>query len=210
MERREAVKYISILLGGSIVGADAFLTGCKSKDAAAAGKWSQDSIAYLNEIAETILPQTTTPGAKAANVGQFMTVMVDDCYEEGDQKAFKEGMDKINDESKKRYNNSFMEITPQQRTELLTALDKEAKEYQKKVSDFNNKESQKEKDETAKGNMDYKKQRMSPHYFSLMKQLTLLGYFTSEVGATKALRYVPVPGRYEGCIPYKKRDKAFA
>ena len=51
---------------------------------------------------------------------------------------------------------------------------------------------------------------MSPHYFSLMKQLTLLGFFTSEVGATKALRYVPVPGRYEGCVPYKKGDKAFA
>lgn len=209
MERREAVKYISILLGGTLVGADAFLTGCKS-DSAKPGEWSAEDIAYLNEIGETILPQTATPGAKAANVGQFMTVMVNDCYEEGDQKAFREGMDKVNDESKKRYNKSFMESSPEQRKELLIALDKEAKDYQKKVSDFNKKETQKEKEETAKGNKDYKKQRMSPHYFSLMKQLTLLGYFTSEVGATKALRYEPVPGRFEGCIPYKKGDKAFA
>jgi hypothetical protein len=43
-----------------------------------------------------------------------------------------------------------------------------------------------------------------------MKELTLLGYFTSEVGATKALRYVPIPGRFDGCIPYKKGDKAWA
>jgi hypothetical protein len=46
--------------------------------------------------------------------------------------------------------------------------------------------------------------------FGMMKQLTVWGYFTSEVGATKALRYVAVPTRYEGCIPYKKGDKAWA
>ena len=100
MERREAVKYISILLGGTLVGADAFLSGCKS-NTSKPGEWSADDVAYLNEIGETILPQTSTPGAKAANVGQFMTVMVDDCYDEGDQKAFREGMKKLNDESKK-------------------------------------------------------------------------------------------------------------
>ena len=49
-----------------------------------------------------------------------------------------------------------------------------------------------------------------PHYFGMMKQLTLWGYFTSKPGATQALRYVAVPGRYEGCIPYKKGDKAWA
>ncbi|HEU0112371.1 MAG TPA: gluconate 2-dehydrogenase subunit 3 family protein [Flavisolibacter sp.] len=209
MERREAVKYISILLGGTLVGADAFLSGCKS-NTSKPGEWSADDVAYLNEIGETILPQTSTPGAKAANVGQFMTVMVDDCYDEGDQKAFREGMNKLNDESKKRFSKDFMAASADQRKELLIALDKEAKDYQSKVSDFNNKENQKEKEEIAKGNTNYKKQRMSPHYFSLMKQLTLLGFFTSEVGATKALRYVPVPGRYEGCVPYKKGDKAFA
>lgn len=70
--------------------------------------------------------------------------------------------------------------------------------------------AKKKKEEIAKGNKNYKRQRMSPHYFSLMKQLTLLGYFTSEVGATQALRYVPVPGKYEGCISYKKGDRAWA
>jgi hypothetical protein len=204
MDRREAVKYISILLGGTVIGADAFLVGCKS-NTGKPGDWSQDDIAYLDEIGETILPATSTPGAKAAQVGKFMTVMVNDCYEEGDQKTFREGMDKLNEASTKKYGNAFMKITPDQRKELLIGLDKEAKDYQKKVSDFNSKE-----DEKAKSNQKYVKQRMSPHYFTLMKQLTLLGYFTSEAGATKALRYNPVPGRYEGCIPYKKGDKAWA
>ncbi|HJW18205.1 MAG TPA: gluconate 2-dehydrogenase subunit 3 family protein [Flavisolibacter sp.] len=209
MERREAVKYISILLGATLVGADSFLTGCKSSTGKP-GEWSQDDVAYLDEIAETILPQTSTPGAKAAKVGQFMTVMVNDCYEEGDQKTFRDGMDKLNEASKKKYSNGFMNITPEQRKELLISLDKEAKDYQGKVNDFNGKEDKKEREELAKGNMKYQKQKMSPHYFSLMKQLTLLGYFTSEPGATKALRYNPVPGKFEGCIPYKKGDKAWA
>ena len=209
MERREAVKYISILLGGTLVGADAFLSGCKSSTSQP-GQWSPEDIAYLNEVGETILPQTSTPGAKAANVGQFMTVMVNDCYEEGDQKAFREGMQKLGEESKKRFGKDFMGATPEQRKELLIALDKEARDHQQKVNEFNQKEGEKEKQETAKGNTGYKKQRMSPHYFALMKQLTLLGYFTSEVGATKALRYNPVPGKYEGCIPYKKGDRAWA
>jgi hypothetical protein len=80
-----------------------------------------------------------------------------------------------------------MESTPQQRHDLLVDLDKESKDYQKK-----------------------KKEDDPNHYFTLMKQLTLWGFFTSEPGATKALRYVAVPGRYEGCIPYKKGDKAWA
>src|SRR5690349_9665074 len=126
MNRREAVQYISLLLGGTIVGANAFITGCKSET----GKeqnFTQDDIAYLDEIAETILPATKTPGAKAAKVGQFMTVMVNDCYDEDEQKIFREGMDKINDQSKKDFNKKFMEITPEQRHTLLVKLDNEQK-----------------------------------------------------------------------------------
>lgn len=204
MERREAVKYISILLGGAVIGADAFLTGCKTKTGNPQ-EWTADDIAYLNEIGETILPRTSTPGAKDANVGQFMTVMVNDCYEESDQKAFRDGMSKLNEAADKKFNSKFMNLSAQQRHDLLVELDKEAKDYQKKVGDFNAKE-----DEKQKNNLKYVRQHMSPHYFSMMKQLTLLGYFTSKPGMTQALRYEPVPGRYDGCVPYKKGDKAFA
>lgn len=206
MDRREAVKYISILLGGAVVGADAFLLGCKS-NTGTQQEWSPEDVAYLNEIGETILPRTATPGAKDANVGEFMTVMINDCYEAADQKAFREGMDKLNEASKKQFDKDFMNITLQQRTQLLTTLDKEAKDYQQKVNEFNGKENEKEKQEIAKGNLNYKKDHMAPHYFTLMKQLTMLGFFTSKPGMTQAVRYLAVPGRYEGCVPYKKGDK---
>jgi len=209
MERREAVKYISILLGGAVIGADAFLTGCKSKTGNPQ-EWNEDDIAYLNEIGETILPRTSTPGAKDANVGQFMTVMVNDCYEESDQKVFRDGMDKLNESASNKYNSKFMKLSPEQRHELLAGLDREAKDYQKKVDAFNDKEDLKEQQENQNGNLKYVRQHMSPHYFTMLKQLTMLGFFTSKVGMTQALRYEPVPGRYDGCIPYKKGDKAFA
>ena len=209
MERREAVKYISILLGGAVIGADAFITGCKTKTGSIR-EWSEDDVAYLNEIGDTILPQTSTPGAKAANVGQFMTVMINDCYEESDQKVFREGMKMLDDAADKKFGSNFMKLSPQQRHDLLVELDKEAKDYQKKVDDFNKKEEAKEREENTKGNLKYVRQHLSPHYFFMMKQLTMLGYFTSKVGMTQALRYEPVPGRYEGCVPYKKGDKAWA
>jgi hypothetical protein len=186
MNRREAVQHIALLLGGSVVGGQAFILGCKSETAKEQGFTAND-IAYLNEIADTILPDTKTPGAKAANVGKFMTVMVNDCYEENEQKTFKEGMDKINELSKKDYDKNFMDSTPQQRLQLLTKLDNEQKDYSKN-----------------------KKKEDPAHYFTLMKQLTLLGYFNSEIGSMQARRYVAVPGRFDGCIPYKKGDKAFA
>lgn len=186
MNRREAVQYISLLLGGTLVGANAFLTGCNT-GTGTLGLFADDDAAFLDEIADTILPETSTPGAKSAKVGQFMTVMVTDCYEEKDQKIFSEGMKKLRDLSKSTYQEDFMKISAQQRHEMLVKLDNEQKDYMKN-----------------------KKEEAPSHYFRMMKELTLLGYFTSEIGATKARRYVETPGKFEACIPYKKGDKAFA
>jgi hypothetical protein len=190
MNRRDALSRVALLLGGTVIGGELFLSGCTSADKKIGQSvdFTADDLAYLDEIAETIIPATDTPGAKDAKVGQFMGVMVKDCYKESEQKVFLAGMNKLNDASKKKFSgNGFMKITPEQRKELLNELDKEQKDYAKN-----------------------KKKDDDPHYFTLMKQLTLLGYFTSEPGATKALRYVPVPGRFEACIPYKKGDKAWA
>jgi hypothetical protein len=180
MNRREAISAVTLLLGGTLLGADAFLSGCKNPAANASLNFSADDISFLNEVAET-------PGAKAAKVGDFMTVIVKDCYEEKDQQVFLKGMQQLQDACKKSCGKAFMEATPEQRHELLVTLDKEQKEYQEK-----------------------KKSEDPSHYFRMMKELTLWGFFSSEIGATQALRYVAIPGRYEGCIPYKKGDKAWA
>jgi hypothetical protein len=188
MTRRDVLQNVAILLGGSIVGGSVFsLEGCKSTDKQVNALFTDKQVALMNEIADTILPTTSTPGAKAAKVGDFMAVMVFDCYDEKHQKVFTDGLKKIDELSDEKYNNTFMEADPKQRTELLTMLDKEQKAFQEK----------KAKDDPS-------------HYFRMMKELTLLGYFTSKEGATQALRYQPVPGKYDGNFPYKKGDKAWA
>lgn len=210
MNRRDALSRVALIMGGTIIGAEAFLSGCKTSPSYGASlKFTPEEIAYLNEIAETIIPKTNTPGAKDAQVGEFMQIIVNDCYEEKDQKIFLEGMGKLDKACKDKQGKGFVECTPEQRKEFLIALDKEAKDYQKKKEEFDKKENAKEAEEKAKGNT-YKKEEMPNHYFPMMKQLTLWGFFTSKPGATQALRYEAVPGRYDGCIPYKKGDKAWA
>lgn len=191
MNRRDALSRVALILGGTVLGANAFLEGCKPADKKAGDdsslSLSATDTAYLDEIAETIIPETDTPGAKAAQVGAFMVVMVNDCYDARDQKVFKEGLDLLNKASDKKFSKTFINLSAEQRKELLIEIDKEAKEY-----------------------MASKKNDEPRHYFRMMKELTLLGYFTSEPGATKALNYVAVPGKYEGCVPYKKGDRAWA
>jgi hypothetical protein len=190
MNRREALSSVALLLGGTILGAEAFLSGCTNADrhiGDAGLNFSQDDVAFLDEVGETIIPATTTPGAKEAKIGEFMKTIVRDCYEPKDQQLFTDGMKKLEEASKKKSGKSFLDSTPEQRHDLLVDLDKEQKDYMAK-----------------------KKPEDPPHYFRAMKELTLWGYFTSEPGATKALRYIAVPGHYDGCVPYKKGDKAWA
>ena len=184
MDRRELLRMIAVVTGTAFVGGEFFLAGCKNPDAGPGTEFSQDDIAFLDEVAETILPKTKTPGAKDAEVGKFMTVMVADCYEEKDQKVFREGFSKLDEACRKMHGHDFMKADASHRIELLTALDLETKEYNK------NKE---------KGTPN--------HYFTMMKQLTLVGYFTSKPALTEAFDYRPIPGKYDGAYPYKKGDK---
>src|ERR1700676_5385930 len=124
MNRREALSSVALLLGGTIIGAEAFLSGCtnENKKIGTAGlDFSPEDISFLDEVGDTIIPVTDSPGAKDAKIGELMHTIVRDCFNKSDKDIF-----------------------------------------------------------------------------------------TSEPGATKALRYIAVPGKYEGCIPYKKGDKAWA
>lgn len=187
MDRRELLKLVALATGGVVIGGEFFLAGCKNKDAAIAGvSFSQNDIALLDEVAETIIPKTSTAGAKDAEVGKFMTVMVNDCYDEADQKTFIEGIKKLDEACNKMHGHGFMKADATHRKELLTSLDKEAKEYGKN-----------------------KKKEDPNHYFSMMKQLTLLGYFTSQQGLEQNFNYKQTPGKYDGAVAYKKGDKLF-
>ncbi len=189
MNRRDALSRVSMILGGSIVGAELFLNGCTAETKQIESlDFSAETITLLDEVGETILPSTPgSPGAKAAKIGEFMKVMVTDCYEAKDQTVFLEGINTFKLGIKEKHDAEFISLDPATKKQVLEMLDQEAKEYDNK-----------------------KDAESSSHYFSMIKQLTLWGYFSSEIGATKALRYIETPGKWEACIPYTKGDKSWA
>ena len=192
VNRREAIRRVSTLFGGiAFVGGTALLAALEKPAVAAAappGRFTAENIVFLDEVAETILPATSTPGAKAAKTGAFMALMVTDSYSSAEQQIFFAGMHKVDEAAKKTSGAPFMAATPEQRLAVLTTLDAE----QKRV-------------------MDARAEAKGPaHYFRMMKELALLGYFTSEIGCTKAQRYVESPGRFDPCIPYTPGEPAWA
>lgn len=188
MNRREALNRVALLVGGTVIGGHLFLEGCtRPATKTVEGLFQDDQVDFLGDISDVILPQTATPGAKEAGVGSFIPVMVRDCYTDEDQKIFVDGLVKLEDSSKKKFNKKFQELSFEEKTELIKEIDKETNEYHAN-----------------------KKREEPKHYFRMIKELTLLGFFTSELGSTKALRYNPIPGRFEGDIPYKKGDRAWA
>ncbi|HKW48312.1 MAG TPA: gluconate 2-dehydrogenase subunit 3 family protein [Gemmatimonadaceae bacterium] len=239
IDRREAIRRVGFFLGGvTFIGGTSLLTACQNRDQRVSqatqageqvGQFSTADMDFLDEVADTILPETKTPGAKAAKVGPFIAVMVTDCYDAKEQKIFRDGMTQLNDACRKANNVGFAQATPQQRLSLLETLDKEQKTYTDAVEAARRKKSDTTTTAAAKKAEahlpDERKEAgiggdagaataitadSPPHYFRMMKELTLLGYFTSEIGCKQAQRYAETPGKYDPCVPYKPGDKAWA
>jgi hypothetical protein len=204
MERRALLKLIATATGTAMFAGNAFAYKDLAPVPLSATLFSKNDVALFSEMAEVIIPQTDTPGAKAANVGETMAVLVTDCYTPLLQKTFKDGINTINTLSQSKYGKAFLQLDGKQREALFNELDTEAK-----AANLANRVWQGV--ETGKPSQwEPGTDEPTPHYFTLLKQLTLYCFFTSQVGATKVLRYVSIPGKYDGAMPYKKGDKAWA
>jgi len=201
MERRELLRMIALATGAAMVGGEVLFSGCRNQTNETIS-FSEKTIALLDEIGETILPRTKTPGAKDVAIGKFMQTMVTDCYYANDQEIFMKGLDELQQQSKQQFSKSFMDCTTVQRTGLIKKIDSAAKEYNNKKFAYDS-----ERNDKTKGTLQYKKDEMPNHWFTMVKQLALLGFFTSKKGASEALRYIAVPGKYEGDVPYVKGDR---
>ncbi|MBC7920797.1 MAG: gluconate 2-dehydrogenase subunit 3 family protein [Ferruginibacter sp.] len=204
MDRREALHRVTALMGGTLSAPAVFalLEGCQTKPKTAqAGKAapfiSDNHSKMIAEISEIIIPTTNTPGAKAAKVPEFIALMLADCYTKPDQDQFFAGLDQLDADANKAYGNAFLKCQPAQQTELLKKAEADAKAVR-------------EQERLAAEQNKNAKATSRLLFFPTMKELTLVGYFSSEVGATQALEYVPVPTRYEGCIDLKPGQKAWA
>lgn len=188
MQRRDLLKMIAAATGVSFIGSNALAWDPTSSTLLKNTGFSDQDIHFLNEVGEVIIPKTDTPGAKEAEVGRIIPIMVKDCFTESEQKIFLLGMGYIKDEAISRFKRPFLLLSDEQKTELMNALNDDSKPSMWDIFG---------KSEQSKG-------------FVMIKQQVLFAFFTSKVGATKALRFIGIPGKYDGEYPYKKGDKAWA
>jgi len=173
MNRREAVKATTALLGGVLITSNGFLIACARDSNLANGRvLTLDDQSLIEEIADTLLPTTpSSPGAKAAGAGAAINLLLTDCYEPDAQERVVNGLAEFRRICRQRCGDAFTALPQNQREQLLREIDAEA-------------------------------QSEGPtHFFGLVRELALRAYFSSEIGMTKALRYVLVPGRWVGCVP---------
>jgi gluconate 2-dehydrogenase gamma chain len=181
MDRREALKRTAMLMGG-MVSAPAImgvLKGCSAKPGV---DWkpvflNEDQASIVTQVAEIIIPRTDTPGAKDVGVPSFIDEMLHEVYSKEDQELFISGMKAFNEGAEKEYGEGFTDLDDEDQTA-----------YVKKVHAA-----------AVEGDRDAEAQKRP--FILTMKELTMLGFFTSEPGATQVLQYVAVPGAYKGCIP---------
>jgi len=175
MNRRQSIERITLLLGGSLSPQiTAGLMGQVLNEGSSVSV-SEAQSALLAELADTIIPTTDTPGAKAAGVEQFILRLMRDCYVREEQESFYGGLDKLEADCRAAHGKGFIELEPEARNACLR--------------------------ETIKTNRKF---------FDTLRQLTVTGYFTSEIGATKALEYLPIPGKFMGDVPMTPGQKAWA
>jgi len=191
MNRREVL----IALGGTAVFADPLLAAGRTlRSRLSSGTTLKVLDPHQNEtvvsIAEMIIPATDTPGATAAKVNEFVDLALSEWFDDKERAKFLQGIGELDDRSRKRFANQFTGCTSDQQTEMLQLVDAE-----------------------VAGVRDADKQGMhreptpAQAFFQTLKRLTLLGYYTSEIGDAEELHNPIIPGRYDGCVLLEQRGK---
>lgn len=217
MNRRDLLMTVASLTGYAVCGGEAWLAQARPQIRSPEAqsliiRFDKKQQQLLDEIAETIIPNTDTPGAKAAKVGAFMEVMVRDCYTLAQQEAFMAGLRQFDVDCQAQAGRPFIKLTVRQRHDYLVSLERAAKQFNQAQQEREQQRRAQMESENKDNSFAMQKEleALPRHFYTMVKQLTLLGFFTSETGMTKTLRYVPVPGRYDGDVPYRRGQKAWA
>jgi len=174
LNRRQLLKNVAIMTGGvlssSVIGG--VMSGAFAQDVIKVDNpaFSPSELNLVAELADMIIPDTDTPGAKAALVHDYIHAIVGDWYYDDDRANFMRGLSAVD--------NGFMTGSVSERTAIMTAMDNE------------------ESDEKT--------------FFAELKELALVGYFSSQIGAEEELRYEQYPGPYQGCVPFEQVGKTWA
>jgi hypothetical protein len=181
MDRREALRKTALLMGAAVsaTALAGIMQGCKATPELTytPSFFTEDQARIISELAQTIIPKTDTAGAKEAGVPGFIDQILKECYKKEDQDKFIAGLTEFEAAAKAAHGDSFIYLSPEKQLAFVKAQNEAAVNA-------------------------VKADPSQPRPFILTaKELTLLGFFTSEPGATQVLQYEAVPGSYKGCIP---------
>ena len=186
MNRRDALSSVGIILGGTIVGSQAFLSGCVEQQSVNGIPFSQKQIDFLDNVGEVILPKSEkTPGAKEVKVGSFMNSIVRDFYTKSEQTEFLKSFDSIDEMSKDKFGKEFSGLGKEEKETVLMSLEEEAGKSLK-----------------TKG-------KDTSHYYIMIKQLVIWGYLSSEAVAFSGFNHVLLTNHenYDGCVEFGPEDR---
>jgi gluconate 2-dehydrogenase gamma chain len=230
MDRREALARLAGAIGGTFASPTlaALLSACERSGGAdtTAAALSAEQKELVATVADHIIPRTDTPGAREVGVQDFIAEMMEKHYAPEERQRFLEGLDDLDDRARKANDATFLESTPEQQLAVLTALDRET--FRPRPAAPSRPSSAQIREtaepgttgsalppEVAGDSESYKLEQPEPRrsdapFWRTMKELTLVGYYTSEPGATQELRHEAIPGRYEACVPLSQIGRAWA
>ncbi len=143
--------------------------------------------ATVTIISELIIPQTDTPGAKAARVNEFIDLILAEWYDEEEKSIFMAGLTDVDVRARGLFGKDFVDCEAKSQTEILQALDDELA--------------------ATRAEPEPRRRRRRPperNFFFMIKQLTLIGYYTSQIGFEQELHGEIIPARHAPCVPLEE------
>lgn len=183
MKRRTLLKNSAILLGGIVSSSvtRAVLAGVDGRVAIETPIFTAPQREQCAVLTEIIIPTTDTPGAIEAGVPHFVELMVSDWYTQRERDIFFAGMESLDHYCVENFSRRFLECTADQRIAALEYAEETAQSYQPPEG----------------GSLLQAREDEETPFFKKIKELTVLGYYTSEIGAKQELTYLPMPMKYE-------------
>lgn len=235
MDRREALRRVAMLLGGALSAPT--VAGVLAGDmrvwaAAPDAQWTPRTLtAAQNELvarlAEHIIPATDTPGARAAGVHRFIDALLTQHYPAAERDRFLAGIEGVEVRARVAHGRPFGRCTRSQQLAILGDMDREAYPAQGRIAQAEKARQPVPRDpivgqSTGTGPVARKSpadaeglseavrsELRSGWFWRRMKELTLTGYYTSQVGASQELRVNPM-GRWRSEIPYRTVGRSWS
>ncbi len=192
VDRRKFLQCAAIALGGSLSAAcrDAVLNHDPEQPLrVATSALTDDQVSSISALVDRIIPATSTPGATDVGVHEFVEFMLTEGYGESQVEIFLDGLTRLNDLATEATGSRFSAASPEVQDSILSAI--EAEELAAAGSSF-----------AALFAADQDRP-----FFSLAKELTIVGYFTSEQVATNQFSFSHAAGYFDGCVDLDSGQK---